>query len=117
MRRIERLLVANRGEIARRVFRTCRELGIPTVAVFSDPDRGEPFVAEADEAVGLGGASSVESYLRIEALLEAAARQAPPLKAVLEDGAKHSSPAVRWTAERLMAVGGLPAQVKPEPGR
>jgi propionyl-CoA carboxylase alpha chain len=72
--RIQRLLVANRGEIARRVFRTCRELGIRSIAVFSEPDRGEPFVREADEAVPLGGATPAESYLRIEALLGAAAR-------------------------------------------
>ena len=51
---ITRLLVANRGEIARRVFRTCREMGIETVAVFSDADRMAPFVAEADRAVSLG---------------------------------------------------------------
>src|SRR5262245_5264547 len=50
---IRTLLVANRGEVARRVFRTCRELGIRTVAVYSPPDAGAPFVAEADAAVPL----------------------------------------------------------------
>ncbi len=69
---IRRLLVANRGEIVRRIVRTCRGMGIATVAVFSDPDRGEPFVAEADEAVALGGASPAESYLRGDAIVEAA---------------------------------------------
>jgi propionyl-CoA carboxylase alpha chain len=69
-----KLLVANRGEIARRVFRTARAMGIPTVAVYSDVDEGEPFVREADQAVRLGGASPAESYLRIDALVEAARR-------------------------------------------
>ena len=69
---IRKLLIANRGEIARRVMRTCRAMGIATVAVFSEPDRGEPFVAEADEAVALGGATPAESYLRGDAILAAA---------------------------------------------
>ncbi|MBY0276677.1 ATP-grasp domain-containing protein [Candidatus Binatia bacterium] len=69
---IRKLLVANRGEIARRVMRTCRAMGISTVAVFSDPDRGEPFASEADEAVALGGATPAESYLRADAIVAAA---------------------------------------------
>ena len=71
---IARLLVANRGEIAARVLRTARSMGIATVAVFSDPDRDAPFVAQADEAVPLGGAAPAESYLRVEAILDAAER-------------------------------------------
>jgi acyl-CoA carboxylase subunit alpha len=71
---IARLLVANRGEIAARVLRTARAMGIATVAVFSDPDRDAPFVAQADEAVPLGGAAPAESYLRAEAILDAAER-------------------------------------------
>jgi propionyl-CoA carboxylase alpha chain len=66
---IRTLLVANRGEVARRVFRTCRELGIRTVAVYSPPDAGAPFVAEADAAVPLDG---VRGYLDTAQILAAA---------------------------------------------
>jgi propionyl-CoA carboxylase alpha chain len=69
---LRKLLIANRGEIARRIMRTCREMGIRTVAVFSDPDAHAPFVREADEAFALGGAAPSESYLSIEKLLHAA---------------------------------------------
>ncbi|HEX6389550.1 MAG TPA: biotin carboxylase N-terminal domain-containing protein, partial [Solirubrobacteraceae bacterium] len=71
---MQRLLVANRGEIARRVFATCRRLGIGTVAVFSDVDADAPFVADADIAVRLGGATPAESYLRGDAIIDAARR-------------------------------------------
>ena len=71
---ITRLLVANRGEIARRVFRTCRDLGIETVAVHSDADAGMPFVADADAAVHLPGNTPVETYLRGDLVIEAAQR-------------------------------------------
>jgi acyl-CoA carboxylase subunit alpha len=69
---IRRLLVANRGEIARRVFRTCRVLGIETVAVHSDEDAGLPFVREADVAVRLPGATPAETYLRADLVVQAA---------------------------------------------
>ena len=71
---ITRLLVANRGEIARRVFATCRRLGIETVAVHSDADAGLPFVGEADAAVRLPGNTPAETYLRTDLILDAARR-------------------------------------------
>ncbi|MEI2639088.1 MAG: biotin carboxylase N-terminal domain-containing protein [Microthrixaceae bacterium] len=69
---ITRLLVANRGEIARRVFRTCRDLGIETVAVHSDADSEMPFVGDADTAVRLPGNSSSDTYLRGDLIVAAA---------------------------------------------
>ncbi|HUA30647.1 MAG TPA: biotin carboxylase N-terminal domain-containing protein [Streptosporangiaceae bacterium] len=69
---IRRVLVANRGEIARRIFRTCREAGIGCVAVFSDPDAGAPHVAEADAAVPLPGARPADTYLNGPAIVAAA---------------------------------------------
>jgi urea carboxylase len=66
------LLVANRGEIAARVIRTARRMGLRTVAVYSDPDRPAPHVRLADEAVRLGPAPAKASYLNAEAILEAA---------------------------------------------
>jgi acetyl/propionyl-CoA carboxylase alpha subunit len=69
------LLVANRGEIARRIFRTARRMGMRTVAVYSDADEGLPFVREADAAIRIGPASASESYLAIDRVI-AAAREA-----------------------------------------
>ncbi|HYU56465.1 MAG TPA: biotin carboxylase N-terminal domain-containing protein [Actinomycetota bacterium] len=70
----EKVLIANRGEIAVRVMRTCRELGIPTVAVYSDADRDALFVEQADEAHRLGPAPPSESYLNVPAILAVAKR-------------------------------------------
>ncbi|HWF21591.1 MAG TPA: biotin carboxylase N-terminal domain-containing protein [Acidimicrobiales bacterium] len=71
---ITSLLVANRGEIARRIFRTARSMGITCVAVYSDADADSPHVAEADLAVRLPGLSPTDTYLRTDLLLQAAAR-------------------------------------------
>jgi acetyl-CoA/propionyl-CoA carboxylase biotin carboxyl carrier protein len=66
------VLVANRGEIALRVFRACKELGIPTVGVYSEVDRGAPWLKLADQAFLLGPAAPSESYLNVERVLEVA---------------------------------------------
>jgi propionyl-CoA carboxylase alpha chain len=138
---MRRVLVANRGEIARRVFRTCREMGLGTVAVFSDPDAALPFVREADAAVRLPGATPAETYLRGDLVLEAAARtgadaihpgygflseDAAFARAVIAAGLTWIGPppeaveamGSKLTAKRLMAAAGVPvlpgAEVTPE---
>jgi acetyl-CoA/propionyl-CoA carboxylase, biotin carboxylase, biotin carboxyl carrier protein len=70
--KLRRVLIANRGEIARRIIRACRELEIETVAVYSDADANAPHVGEADRAVRIGPAASRESYLSIAAIIDAA---------------------------------------------
>ncbi|MFQ5989223.1 MAG: biotin carboxylase N-terminal domain-containing protein, partial [Candidatus Methylomirabilales bacterium] len=67
-----KILIANRGEIALRVIRACREMDIQTVAIYSDADRAALHVRKADEAYWVGSSPSAESYLRVDRILEIA---------------------------------------------
>ncbi|MEG8044603.1 biotin carboxylase N-terminal domain-containing protein [Sphingomonas sp. LR59] len=110
---IQSLLIANRGEIARRIIRTARRLGIRTIAVHSDVDAGMPFVREADGAVCIGTAAATDSYLRQDRLLEAArttgAEAIHPGYGFLSENAEFAESVI---AAGLVWVGAPPAAIR-----
>jgi len=110
---IASLLIANRGEIARRIIRTARTLGIRTIAVHSDVDADMPFVREADEAVCIGTAAAADSYLRQDRLLDAAratgAAAIHPGYGFLSENAEFAEAVV---AAGLVWVGAPPAAIR-----
>ncbi len=110
---IKSLLIANRGEIARRILRTARRLGIRTIAVHSDVDADMPFVREADQAVCIGTASATDSYLRQDRLLEAAratgAEAIHPGYGFLSENAEFAEAVI---AAGLVWVGAPPAAIR-----
>ena len=71
---IKKILIANRGEIARRIMRTAHDMGISTVAIFADGDSSAPFVKEADTAISLEGRTTAETYLDVDKVINACKR-------------------------------------------
>jgi propionyl-CoA carboxylase alpha chain/3-methylcrotonyl-CoA carboxylase alpha subunit len=110
---LDSLLIANRGEIARRIIRTCRRLGVRTVAVYSEADAQAPFVREADQAVAIGPAPAKESYLVAAKILEAAkqtgAQAIHPGYGFLSENAEFAEAV---TAAGLTWVGPPPAAIR-----
>src|SRR5690606_41104487 len=108
-----KILIANRGEIAVRLIRACHELGIRAVAVYSDADARALHVRQADEAVRIGPAPPAESYLRGDALIEAArATRAEAIHPGYGFLSEHADLAAAVVAARLIWVGPKPQSIR-----
>ena len=99
MRQFTKILIANRGEIACRIIKTAKKMGITTVAVYSDADAGTPHVKQADEAYHIGGAASADSYLKAETIIEVA----------LQSGAQAIHPGFGFLSENAQFVAAVEA--------
>lgn len=113
MKTIRSILIANRGEIASRVIRTCRKMGIRSIAIFSDADQDAPFVVQADLAVSLGGNNADESYLDMDKVIAAAhktgAEAIHPGYGFLAENAEFAR---RCQAEGLIFIGPRPEAIE-----
>lgn len=113
MKTIRSILIANRGEIASRIIRTCRLMGIRSIAIYSDADQNAPYVTEADLAVPLGGNSPEDTYLNVDKIIDAALRAGAE---AIHPGygflAENASFARRCAAEELTFIGPRPEAIE-----
>ncbi len=112
MKKIKRILIANRGEIASRIIRTCKKMGITSIAVFSEADRNAPFVSQADLAVFIGESSPSKSYLDHEKIMTAAKRtQADAIHPGYGFLSENTNFAEKCKDENLIFIGPNPAAI------